>query len=164
MMLSTQSGKPTLRVPIRAAASVLRWTCQEQPLARCDLVLRLHRPRRTLSKLYQAEAGQDVPRGVGQHAGADIAAPERQHAEGEPIHHDSNRRAHTIVSGTRDAYGGRTSRTCGLEASPGGENAPANATPSSTTNMTVDSLSISKRIYNLHQKLVFQFHAFLQAR
>jgi hypothetical protein len=33
MMLSTQSGKPTLRVPIRAAASALRWTCQERPFA-----------------------------------------------------------------------------------------------------------------------------------
>jgi len=30
--------------------------------------------------------------------------------------------------------------------------------------MTVDGLLISKKIFELHQKLVFQFHAFLQAR
>src|ERR1700679_1704085 len=51
-----------------------------------------------ISGLYQVEAGQDVPRSVGQYAGADIAAPVRQHAEGEPVQHDSQHRAHTLIT------------------------------------------------------------------
>ena len=51
-----------------------------------------------ISGLYQVEAGQDVPRSVGQYAGADIAAPVRQHAEGEPVHDDAQHRPQTLIT------------------------------------------------------------------